>query len=98
VQRTQNVKEAVDAFKMLALARNGKVDASRDFETTIGLKGLDLSLNEVARLVTSIITEKSTIDLALLARASSAILSFRTTGISPSQTTLSAKTLHGLLR
>jgi hypothetical protein len=98
VQETENIKEAVEAFKKLAIARNGKVDASRDFETIIGLKELNLSLEETARLVTSIITEKSTIDSDLLAHASSASLSFRATGISPSQTTLSAKTLYGFLK
>jgi len=98
VQESRDVKESVEGFKMLALARNGKVDASRDFEAIIGLRDLDLSLEEVARLVTSIITENSTIDAALLAHASSASLSFRTTGISPSQSTLSKKTGSGLYK
>ncbi|CAN9203870.1 unnamed protein product [Alternaria alternata] len=98
IQETKNIEEAVEAFKKLALARNGKVDASRDFEAVIGLKELNLSLEETARLVTSIITDDSTIDPDMLAHASSASLSFCTTGISPSQTTLSAKTRHGFLK
>jgi hypothetical protein len=95
---TQKVKEAVEASKMPMLARNGKVDASRDFEAILVLKGLNLPLEDVMRLVSSIVTANSTIDPTLVARGSSATLSFRSTGIIPSQATLSVKTLYGLLQ
>jgi hypothetical protein len=96
IKHTNNVDEAVRAFKQLMLARNGKVDASRDFEAVLALYGLDLSLEETAQFVTSIVTEHSTkdIDRGLVTHGSSASLSFRTTGISPSQTTLSSSTWY----
>jgi hypothetical protein len=95
---TEKVKEAIEAFKMLMLARNGKVDASRDFATILGLKGLNLPIEDVTRLVSSIVTDNSTIDPTLVARASSATLFFHSTGIIPSQTTLSVEILYSLLQ
>jgi hypothetical protein len=98
VQKTQDVTEAAGAFKSLTLARNGKVDASRDFETILALRGLDLTLQETAQLVTTLTTASLKLDPKLLSRASSASLSFRTTGISPSQTTFAAKTWYGSMQ
>jgi hypothetical protein len=97
VQKASEIYEALAAFKKLMLARNGKSGADRDFEIVLGLAGSTLTLAETAQLITTVITEDKTIDSALATRIALTSLSFRTTGISPSQTAQREKTLRGLL-
>lgn len=92
IKSTTDTPEALSAFKTLLRSRDGKALLDRDYELVLGITKSRLSAKETATLVASIIDEKLDIDEVLARGVQCTSLSFRMTGISPSQTASNTQT------
>ena len=99
ISHTDKIYDAITAFKNLLKKRNDKAKtdddelgfADQDYEIVLGVKRSTLTANETASLIRFLIDEKETaggssVIKSLAARIESVSLSFRLTGISPTQT------------
>lgn len=95
IKQTDRVLEALESFKHILRSRVDKVKGDsdgnastdqEDYELVLGLKRSLLTAKETARFVTSILDETREIEESLVNRVESTSLSFRRTGISPTQT------------
>ena len=95
IKQTNHVGDALATFKHILRSRIDKVKGDcngnastdqEDYEIVLGMKGSSLTANETAKLVSCIIDEKGEIEESLAERIESTSLSFRITGISPTQT------------
>ena len=94
IKQTDRVRDALASFKHILDSRvkkarndSSKVSADReDYEIVLGMKGSTLTAEQTADLIKSIINEKEGLQESLAKRVKSTSLSFRTTGISPTQT------------
>ena len=95
IRQTDHVHEALASFKHIFRPRvnkakndgdnNASID-QEDYEIMLGIKGSRLNADETMKLESSIIHEGTEIEKSLTERVRSTSLSFRTTGISPTQT------------
>lgn len=76
---------AVDGFKELIDHRAGKLEEDKDREIVLTVWHSSLSLEQVAQLAVSFSQERSKKPYSWFDNLSSASLSFRTTGVSPTQ-------------
>ena len=95
IKQTDRVGEALASFNHIIRSRVDKVKCDsndntindqEDYEIVLGMKRSSLTAVETAKLVSSIIDEKGEIEESLAQRVKSTSLSFRMTGISPTQT------------
>ena len=94
VERRNTFKQALDSVKQTLGTRDSNPKAGRtentnadqDYEIVLGMKGSTLTADETALLVTSVLDEKVEIEKSLAERIESTSLSFRMTGVSPTQT------------
>ena len=105
VSKTDDIAGAFSAFKSLLLARiqrasGGKASDDRDSEIVLGIQGHTLDAKDTAQLVRSLIKQDQHLDLDLINKSgcASASLSYRSTGISPTQTAPKFKTSWGLVQ
>ncbi len=95
IKQTDRVLEALASFKHILRSRVDKVKGDsdgnassdqEDYELVLGMKRNFLTADQTARIVTSILDETKEIEESLAKRVESTSLSFRRTGISPTQT------------
>lgn len=95
IKQTDRVLEALASFKHILRVRVDKVKGDsdgnastdqEDYELVLGMKRSLLTADQTARIVTSILDETREIEESLAKRVESTSLSFRRTGISPTQT------------
>ena len=94
IKQTDRVRDALASFKHMLDSRverakndSSKASADReDYEIVLGMKGSTLTATQTADLIKSIINGKEGLKESLAKRVKSTSLSFRTTGISPTQT------------
>lgn len=95
IKQTDSVREALASFKHIFRSRveklkgDGDGNAStdqEDYEIVLGMKRHPLTADETARLVWSVIAENREIERSLAESVKSTSLSFRATGICPTQT------------
>ena len=95
VKQTDRVFEALASFKHILRSRVDKVKGDNDgnastnqedYELVLGMKRSLLTADQTATVVTSILEETREIEESLAKRVESTSLSFRRTGISPTQT------------
>ena len=94
IKQTHHVRDALASFKHLLDSRvqkakdyGGKANADReDYEIVLGMKGSTLTAKQTADLIESIINGKEGFKESLAKSVKSTSLSFRVTGISPTQT------------
>lgn len=87
VKRTDRVSEALLAFKYLIKKMDGKAELDRDYELVLGITDSALSEDEMGELVNSLTDViQDEIDELFASRIGHASISFRMTGISPTQT------------
>ena len=95
IKQTNRVGDALASFKHILRSRIDKVKGDcngnastdqEDYEIVLGMKGSLLNANETAKLVSCIIDDKGEIEESLAERIDSTSLSFRITGVSPTQT------------
>ena len=101
IKQTSDVYQALKSFKHIIRSRidnvkgdsdgNASID-QEDYELVLGMKGSPLTADETKRLVSSIIEKEKVIEESLAKRVKSTSLSFRTTGISPTQTAATDRT------
>lgn len=103
IKQTDSVREALASFKHILrstvdkLKGDGDGNAStdqEDYEIVLGMKRNPLTAEKTARLVWSVIAENREIELSLTERAKSTSLSFRATGICPTQTAATDRTVN----
>ena len=81
-----DVKEAVDGYRQLLRHRLENGDEDRDAEIVLAIWNSTLDIAQVAALAESFTQEWSEGVLPLFGFSTSASLSYRTTGVSPTQT------------
>ena len=95
IKQTDRVLEALRSFKHILRSRVNKVKGDsdgnastdqEDYELVLGMKRNLLTAKQTARFVTAILDETRDIEESLVNRVESTSLSFRRTGISPTQT------------
>ena len=95
IKQTDRVLEALGSFKHILRSRVDKVKGDNDgnastdqedYELVLGMKRNLLTVDQTATAVTSILDETREIEESLAKRVESTSLSFRRTGISPTQT------------
>ncbi len=95
ISQTDRVLEALVSFKHILRSRvdkaNGDSDGNastdqEDYELVLGMKRSSLTAEQTASFVTAILDERRDIEESLVIRVESTSLSFRRTGISPTQT------------
>lgn len=95
IKQTDRVLEALASFKHILRSRVDKVKGDKDgnastdeedYELVLGMKRSLLTADQTATVVTSILDETRDIEESLAKRVESTSLSFRRTGISPTQT------------
>ena len=86
-QTLDSVKQTLGTRDSNAKAdRTENINADQDYEIVLGMKGSTLTADETAILVTSVLDENVEIEKSLAERIESISLSFRMTGVSPTQT------------
>lgn len=105
IKQTTDVYQALKSFKHILRSRVDNVKGDNDgnagtdqedYELVLGMKGSPLTADETKRLVLSIIEEGEVVEESLAKRVKSTSLSFRTTGISPTQTAAADRTISKL--
>lgn len=91
VSAISNVEDAIEGFRELLSHRSGILDDDRDMEIIMAEWNSSLTLEEVAQLADYITNNREKSPL-LSGSIASASLSYRTTGISPTQTTSASQT------
>ena len=96
IKQTDRVLEALVSFKHILRSRVDKVKGDsdgnastdqEDYELVLGMRRSLLTAEQTARFVTAILDETGDIEESLVNGVESTSLSFRRTGISPTQTT-----------